>query len=52
MSTFTDRVTRALRSPQAQRLTERAKEVAKDPATRAKVEKTVTQLRARLTKKR
>jgi hypothetical protein len=48
MATVSERIARALNSPQAKRLTERAKEIAKDPATRAKVE----QFRARLTKKR
>jgi hypothetical protein len=49
---ITERIARALRSPQAQRLTERAKEIAKDPATRAKIETRIDKLRARLTKKR
>jgi hypothetical protein len=52
MTPIADRIARALRSPQAKRLTakatEKAKDIARDPATRRKLE----QLRARLTKPR
>lgn len=48
MASITDRIARALRSPQAKRLTEKAQEIARDPETRRKLD----QLRNRLTKPR
>jgi hypothetical protein len=47
MTPLTDRIIRALRGPQARRLTDQAKQLARDPATRRRFE----QLRARLTGK-
>lgn len=47
MASMTDRITRALRSPSGRKLTERAKEIAQDPATQRKLD----QLRRRFTKK-
>lgn len=47
MTPLTDRIVRALRGPQARRLTDQAKQLARDPATRRRFE----QLRARLTGK-
>lgn len=46
MASWIDRITRLARSPQGQRLAERAQELARDPNTRRKIE----ELRARLTK--
>ncbi|HEY3754373.1 MAG TPA: hypothetical protein VGL80_34695 [Pseudonocardiaceae bacterium] len=48
MTPIADRIARALRSPQAKRLTDKAKEIARDPETRRKLD----QLRTRLTKPR
>lgn len=48
MASFSDRIARALRSPQARRLADKATEVARDPATRRRIE----ELRTRLTGKR
>ena len=48
MASLVDRLTQFVRSPQGQRLAQRAQELARDPNTRHKVE----QLRARLMKKR
>jgi ribosomal protein S15P/S13E len=47
MTPLSDRIAQALRSDQAKRLTERAKEFAKDPANRRRLER----LRARFAKK-
>lgn len=47
MTSLTDRIVRALRGPQAKRLTDQARQLARDPATRRRFE----QLRARLTGK-
>jgi hypothetical protein len=47
MTPLTDRIIRALRGPQARRLTDQAKQLARDPATRRRID----QLRARLTGK-
>lgn len=47
MTPLTDRIIRALRGPQARRLTDQATQLARDPATRRRFE----QLRARLTRK-
>jgi hypothetical protein len=48
MASLVDRITRLMRSPQGQRLADRAQQLARDPNTRRKIE----DLRARLTKKR
>jgi hypothetical protein len=48
MASLIDRITRLARSPQGQRLVERAQQLAQDPNTRRKIE----DLRARLMKKR
>jgi hypothetical protein len=48
MASLTDRIARALRSPQARRLADKAAEVARDPATRRRIE----EFRNRLTRKR
>ena len=48
MASLVDRITRLIRSPQGQRLADRAQQLARDPNTRRKIE----DLRARLTKKR
>lgn len=48
MASLVDRVTRLVRSPQGQRLAQRAQQLARDPNTRHKLE----QLRARLMKRR
>jgi hypothetical protein len=47
MASMTDRIARALNSPNGRKLTERAKEIARDPATR----RTLDQLRRRFSKK-
>lgn len=47
MTPLTDRIIRALRGPQARRLADQAKQLARDPATRRRFE----QLRARMTGK-
>jgi hypothetical protein len=47
MASLIDRVTQLVRSPQGQRLVQRAQQLARDPNTRHKLE----QLRARLMKK-
>ncbi len=47
MAAMTDRIARALRTPTARKLTERAKEIARDPATRRKLD----QLRGRFGRK-
>jgi hypothetical protein len=47
MASMTDRIARALRSPEGKKLAERAKEVARDPATR----RTLAQLRRRFSRK-
>lgn len=44
MAAMTDRIARALRSPEGRKLAARAKEIARDPATR----RTLAQLRGRL----
>jgi hypothetical protein len=46
--TLTERIAKALNSPQVKQLTDRAKRMADDPATRRRIE----QLRTRLTGKR
>jgi hypothetical protein len=48
MASMIDRITRLARSPQGQRLAQRAQELARDPNTRRKIE----ELRVRLMKKR
>jgi hypothetical protein len=48
MASLIDRITRLARSPQGQRLAERAQQFARDPNTRRKIE----DLRARFMKKR
>jgi hypothetical protein len=48
MASLVERVTRFVRSPQGQRLAQRAQELARDPKTRQKLE----QLRSRVMKKR
>lgn len=48
MASLVDRITRLLRSPQGQRLTDRAQQLARDPNTRRKIE----DLRGRLMRKR
>ncbi|MGH3822054.1 MAG: hypothetical protein ACRDRA_04330 [Pseudonocardiaceae bacterium] len=48
MASLVERVTRLMRSPQGQRLAQRAQQFARDPNTRHKLE----QLRARLMKRR
>jgi len=48
MASLVDRVARLMRSPQGQRLAQRAQQLARDPSTRQKLE----QLRARLMKRR
>ena len=48
MASLVDRMTRLVRSPQGQRLADRAQQLARDPNTRRKIE----DLRARLMKKR
>ena len=48
MASLIDRITRLARSPQGQRLAQRAQEIARDPNTRRKIE----ELRVRLMKKR
>ena len=48
MASLIDRITRLARSPQGQRLAQRAQELARDPNTRRKIE----DLRARWMKKR
>jgi hypothetical protein len=47
MASLIDRITRLARSPQGQRLAQRAQEIARDPNTRRKIE----ELRVRLMKK-
>jgi hypothetical protein len=47
MASMTDRIARALRSPEGKKLAERAKGIARDPATRRKLD----QLRSRFGKK-
>lgn len=47
MASVTDRIARALRGPEGKKLAERAKEIARDPATR----RTLAQLRERLRRK-
>ncbi|HEV7829341.1 MAG TPA: hypothetical protein VGP04_10915 [Pseudonocardiaceae bacterium] len=48
MASLVDRITRLVRSPQGQRLADRAQQLARDPNTRRKIE----DFRARLMKKR
>lgn len=48
MASLVDRITRLVRSPQGQRLADRAQQLARDPNTRRKI----GDLRARLMKKR
>ncbi len=48
MASLVSRITRLLQSPQGQRLTDRAQQLARDPNTRRKVE----DLRSRLLRKR
>jgi hypothetical protein len=47
MASLVDRIMRLMRSPQGQRLAQRAQQLARDPNTRHKLE----QLRARLKKR-
>ena len=47
MASLTDRIARALRSPEGKKFAERAKELARDPATR----RTLAQLGRRLRRK-
>jgi hypothetical protein len=48
MASLVSRITRLLHSPQGQRLTDRAQQLARDPHTRRKIE----DLRTRLMRKR
>jgi hypothetical protein len=48
MASLVDRITRLVRSPQGQRLADRAQQLARDPNTRRKIE----DIRVRLMKKR